>query len=176
MLLKNRINGRFMKLKLLFSFVLVVTAAAANSSAQKKEFVGYEHKGVIYGATLPNGAKDLGGGLLSDENYGVTRFSKGKKFMLWLEKITARDADGIPNWRVKDVLIFPAPKKNQEFLLSYSSECRQNGRENLDLIVLAESVPRTKNYKVIDAWRANLRKEKFEKITTKGIVCRSDAR
>jgi hypothetical protein len=67
---------------------------------------------VIYGATLPNGAKDLGGGLLSDENYGVSRFSKDGKFMLWLEKITARDAKGIPSWRVKDVLIFSKPKTN----------------------------------------------------------------
>jgi hypothetical protein len=163
-----------MKLKSLFSLVLLLVVAA-NLAAQKKAFVGYEHKGVVYGATLPNGAKDLGGGLLSDENYGVSRFSKGRKFMLWLEKITSRDASGIPNWTVKDVLIFPMPKKNQEFLFSYSSDCRQNGRENLDLIVMARFIPKTKTYTVINAWRANVKKEKFEKITIKGIGCRYEA-
>lgn len=156
-----------------FFFLLILFAAAtANLAAQKKEYVGYEHKGVIYGATLPNGAKDLGGGLLSNQNYGVTRFSKGKQFMLWLEKIISRDASGIPSWRVKDVLTFPEPKKNEEFLLSYSSGCRQNGRENLNLIVRAEFISKTKIYKIINAWRANVEKEQFEVIPIKGIVCR----
>lgn len=163
-----------MKLKLLFSLVLIA-AAAANIAAQKKEFVGYKHKGVVYGATLPNGAKDLGGGLLSDERYGVSRFSKGKTFMLWLEKITSRDAQGIPSWTVKDVLIFPKLKKNQEFLFSHSSGCLQNGRESLDLIVMAELQPKRKSYKVINAWRANVKKEKFEKLSNQKIVCQPDA-
>jgi len=163
-----------MKLKLLFSIVLIAVAAA-NFAAQKREFVGYEYKGVVYGATLPNGAKDLGGGLLSDENYGVSRFSRGKNFMLWLEKINSRDADGIPSWAVKDVLIFSKPKKNREFLFSHSSGCRQMGEENLDLIVMAEFLPKTKTYKVINAWRANIAGEKFEKTSKKGIVCQYDA-
>jgi hypothetical protein len=162
-----------MKLKLLFLFVLIVAPLTA-VSAQKKDLIGYKHKGVVYGATLPNGAKDLGGGLLSNENYGVTRYSKGKKFMLWLEKITARDAKGFPSWEVKDVLTFDALKKNQEFLLSYSSSCVQNKKESLDLIVMAELLPKTKNYKVLRAWRANIKKEKFDKISTKGIVCKYD--
>ena len=161
-----------MKLKLLFLFVLIVAPLTAAVSAQKKDLIGYKHKGVVYGATLPNGAKDLGGGLLSNENYGVTRFSKGKKFMLWLEKITSRDAKGFPSWEVKDVLIFDALKKNQEFLLSYSSSCLQNKKENLDLIVMAEFLPKTKTYKVLRAWRASIKKERFDKIMTKGIICK----
>ena len=158
-----------MKLKLLFLIVLV--AAPLTLTAQKNKFVGYRHKGVVYGATLPNGAKDLGGGLLTDENYGVTRFSKGKKFMLWLEKLTSRDKDGVPNWEVRDVLPFDKLKKNQEFLFSYSSQCRQNEKQNLDLIVLAQTVPKSKNYKIVRAWKANTRREKFEKISTKNIKC-----
>jgi hypothetical protein len=121
---------------------------------------------------LPNGAKDLGGGLLSDEDYGVTRFSKGKKHYLWLEKITGRDDDGVPDWIVKDVLEFGVLKKNQEFLFSYSSTCTTGGEdENLDTIVLAEMKPKTKKYKVLKAWKANLLKEKFEKLSVKGIAC-----
>ncbi len=160
-----------MKLFLLIIFITLPTAVVS----QTKKYIGYEHKGVTYGATLPNGAKDLGGGLLSDENYGVSRFSKGGKFMLWLEKITARDPKGIPSWKVKDVLIFSEPKKNQQFLFSHSSGCRQNDRENLDLIVRAEFLPKTKTYKIIDAWRADVRKERFKKVSIKGIVCRYDA-
>lgn len=158
-----------MKIKLLLFLTLLVFSL--NIAAQKKDFVGFKHKGVVVGETLPNGAKDLGGGLLSDENYGVTRFSKGKKHYLWLEKITGRGADGVPDWIVKDVLEFDALKKNQEFLLSYSSTCTTKGAESLDTIVLAEMQSKTKKYKVLKAWRADVRKERFEKISTKGIAC-----
>lgn len=164
-----------MKLRWLFSLVFVF-AVAANVAAQKKEFVGYQHKGVVFGATLPNGAKDLGGGLLSNENYGVSRFSKSGKIMLWLERITDFDADGVPSWKVTDVLTFARQKKNQELLFSYSSNCMQNGRENLDLVVLAELSPKAKTYKIINAWRANIRKEQFEKLSIKGIQCSAVAR
>ena len=134
-----------MKLKLLLLLIFLIIPGIV--SAQKKDLIGYRHKGVIYGATLPNGAKDLGGGLLSNENYGVTRFSKNGKFMLWLEKITGRDASGVPSWKVRDVLSFGKLKKNQEFLFSYSSSCLQNGKEQLDLIVQAEFLPKPKTYK-----------------------------
>lgn len=158
-----------MRIKLFLFFILLTVPALA--SPQKK-YIGYKHKGVLYGETLPNGVKDHGGGLMSNSNYGVSRFSKDKKFMLWLEKITARDAKGVPTWQVKDVLTFDSLKKNQEFQFSYSSICRQNGRENLDLIVLTELSPTKKTYQVIRAWRANLKTEKFEKISEKGIVCK----
>jgi hypothetical protein len=158
-----------MNLKLLILLVLV--AAPLSVAAQQSKFVGYRHKGVTFGETLPNGVKDLGGGLLADENYGVTRFSKGGKFMLWLEKLTSRDKEGIPSWEVKDVLTFDKPKKNRQFLLSYSSGCLQNGKQNLDLIVLAQPSPETKSYKVIRVWKANTARGKFEKASVKGIVC-----
>lgn len=162
-----------MKMKLFF--LLLITTLPTAAVAQAEKYVGYEYKGVVYGATLPNGAKDLGGGLLSNENYGVSRFSKDGKFMLWLEKITARDSKGIPSWKVKDALIFSKPKSSQEFLFSYSSGCRQNGKENLDLIVQAKFLPKTKTYKIINAWHANVKKERFEKVSTKEIVCRYEA-
>jgi hypothetical protein len=159
-----------MRLKLFLLLIFISFPAIA--SPQKKDFIGFRHKGVIYGETLPNGAKDLGGGLLSDDDYGVTRFTKDKKYMLWLEKITLRDSKGVPSWEVKDVLTFDKLKKNQEFLFSYSSGCLQNGKENLDLVVFAELNPKRKRYKIIRAWRANTRREKFEKVPINGIVCR----
>lgn len=158
-------------MKLKWLIFLILAAAPLSLFAQDNKLIGYKHKGVVYGATLPNGAKDLGGGLLSDENYGVTRFSKGKTFMLWLERITSRDKSGVPNWEVKDVLTFDKLKKNQGFLISYSSGCLHNGKPNLDLIVLAEIVPKSKSYKIVRAWKADTSREKFEKLSTKRIKC-----
>ena len=158
-----------MKIKLIIFLMLLALPVFANP--QKTNYKGYKHKGVTYGETLPNGVKDLGGGLLSNENYGVSRFSKGKKNMLWLEKITERDEKGVPSWQVKDVLTFDNLKKNREFLYSYSSSCLQNGENALDTIVMAELSDDKKSYKIHKAWRANHKKEKFEKISTKNIKC-----
>lgn len=162
---------KFKSFLLLALFSINAVAAVAAITTQKNKYIGYKHKGVVYGATLPNGVKNLGGGLLSSEDYGVSRFSVGKKQMLWLEKVTSLDAKGVPNWQVKDVLVFDDLEKNQEFLMSYSSTCTQNGKQNLDLVVRAELQPEKKIYKILEAWRANLRKEKFEKIAVKGIKC-----
>ncbi len=159
-----------MKLKIFFSIILFSLTTFA-APQKKSEFVGYKHKGVLYGETLPNGARDLGGGLLSDENYGVSRFQKGKRFMLWLEKITERDKKGVPSWEVKDVLTFNNLKKNQVFLFSYSSTCTRNGKVNLDLIVMTE-LSTKKTYKVIRAWKANIKTGKFEKTSDKGVICK----
>ncbi|MDQ6786594.1 MAG: hypothetical protein M3033_07215 [Acidobacteriota bacterium] len=159
-----------MKTKIIL--ILLLVALPSFAVTRKPNYIGYKHKGIVYGETLPNGVKDLGGGLLSNEEYGVSRFSKGKKYMLWLEKISSRDAKGIPDWEVKDVLTFDRLKKNQEFLLSYSSNCQQNGKTNLDLIVQAEFVPKDKTYKILRAWKANVKKERFEKISSKAIVCK----
>lgn len=148
------------------------TSAIAAASDEARQFVGYRHEGVKCGERLPNGAKDLGGGLLSNEEYGVTRFIKGKNYMLWLERIVERNEAGVPSWEVRDVLSFPKLKKNQTFLFSYSSPCTENEAENLDLIVLAEFAPKTKTYKVLKAWQANVEKEKFESVSIEKIVCR----
>ena len=158
-----------MKFKIILFLLLSVIPVFANP--QKRNYIGYKHKGVVYGATLPNGAKDLGGGLLANDRYGVSRFKKGAKDMLWLEKIAERDEKGVPTWHVKDVLMFDTLKKNQEFLLSYSSSCTENGKVNLNLVVLAELSINRKSYKILSAWTANLKKEKFEKIGTDSIFC-----
>ena len=159
-----------MNTKIILALFLISLSAFA-SAAPKPNYIGYKHKGVVFGETLPNGVKDLGGGLLSKEDFGVSRFSKGKNFMLWLEKITTRDGKGVPSWEVRDVLTFDQPKKNQEFLFSYSSGCTQNGKSNLDLIVMAEFAPKNKTYKINKAWKVDIKQEKFEKISTKNIKC-----
>lgn len=160
-----------MKIKSLLFLLLFTFPVFAVS--QKPNYIGYRHKGVVYGETLPNGVKDLGGGLLSNEEYGVSRYAKSGNDMLWLEKILNRDAKGVPTWQVKDVLMLDKLRKNQELLFSYSSTCTENGRENLDLIVLAELTPDKKSYKVLRAWNASVKNEKFKKISTKTIRCKA---
>ena len=158
-----------MKIKSLIAILLLASTAAAFS--QRNSYIGYRHKGVVNGQILPNGVKSLGGGLTSNEKYGVSRYTRGKRYMLWLEEIVSRDAKGVPTWVVKNVLTFDNLKNNQELFFSYTSPCTQNGKTNLDLVVKAEFQPRTKTYKVREAWRANTRTLKFEELDTKGIQC-----
>jgi len=40
--------------------------------------------------------------------------------------------------------------------------------------VLAELAPKTKNYKILKAWRANAENEKIEPTTPVGIVCQAN--
>jgi len=136
------------------------------------DYIGYRHEGVRFGEKLPNGAQDLGGGLISDEDYGVTRFKKGDVYMLWFERIISRNKEGVPRWEVLDVLSFKGLKRNQQFLFSYSSPCRLRGKENLDLIVQAEVSPRTKKYIPVKAWLANIETGTFRIIQVTGISCR----
>lgn len=159
-------------MKTIILLIFLLSGFSASTFSQKINYKGYKHKGVVFGETLPNGVKDLGGGLLSSEEYGVSRFSKGKKYMLWFEKIAARDAKGVPNWEVLDVLTFDRLKSNQRFLLSYSSNCQQNNKSSLDLIVMAELLPNKKSYKVVRAWKADIRKQRFEKTSAKSIICK----
>jgi hypothetical protein len=158
-----------MKIKLILFLLLFAVPVLAVS--QKSIYIGYRHKGVVYGQTLSNGVRDLGGGLLTNENFGVTRYAKNGNQMLWLERILERDAKGVPTWQVRDVLMLGKMNKNQEILFSYSSTCTRNGAENLDLIVMAEKSADKKTYKILQAWEADIKSEKFKKASAKGIKC-----
>jgi hypothetical protein len=159
---------RFLTTVFLF---LTLLAASPAVLAQRSQYVGYRHKGVVVGQKLPNGLKDMGGGLLSDDSYGVTRYSKGKKQFLWLEKIVSRDQNGVPTWLVRDVLEFSRLPKNQDFSFSYSSICSNDKVFDLDLVVMTELAADRKSHRVLRAWRANVRTGKFQTAGIKGIRC-----
>lgn len=125
---------------------------------------------------LPNGVKDLGGGIIMDGNkissYGIGRFSKGTTQMLWLELATGEDANGVTGWEVKDVLVFPELTRSQElFFAAGNDACTINGKNDGKLVVFADFSPLKKKYTVRKAWRANLESEKFRPIPIKGIRC-----
>ena len=151
-------------------FLLLFSVAA---SAQKSNYVGYKHKGATLGETLSNGVKSVSGGLTSNNKIGVSRYTKGKKYMLWLEEIVSRDATGVPTWIVRNVLTFDNLKKNQEFHFSYNSPCKLYGKDNVDLIVKTQFLTKTKTYKILEAWKANTKTLKFEEIDTKNVQCKA---
>ena len=159
-----------MKFRLIVLIMLALSASVI-VSAQEASYVGYKYTGVKYNHKLPNGVRDLGGNLLDNENYGISRVKKGKTEMLWLARITGRNSAGVPRWLVKDVLVLPTLKANQEILQGFESPCVINKNEDLGLVVLADYVPKNKTYKVNQAWRADSKTNKFQKIPTKGIVC-----
>ena len=137
-------------MKKITSIAFLVLLFSVAAFAQKSKYVGYKHKGVTLGETLSNGVKSISGGLTSNNKLGVSRYTKGKKYMLWLEEVVSRDANGIPTWVVRNVLTFDNLKKNQEFQFSYNSPCKLNGKDDVDLIVKTEFVPKTKTYKILE--------------------------
>lgn len=151
--------------------ILTVLTLALAAAAQKPSLVGYRHKGVVYGERLPNGARDLGGSLLEDDEYGVTRYELNGRHYLWLEKIVDRDGEGVPSWIVRDVLALGRLRKNQEILFGLGSICTRNRRADQSLIVLAERSKNRKSYKISNVWRASAEREKFEKASVKGVRC-----
>ena len=159
-------------MKKITSIAIFVLLFATVASAQKSKYIGYKHKGAVMGETLSNGVKSISGGLTSNEKLGISRYTKGKKYMLWLEEIVGRDANGVPTWIVRNVLTFDNLRKNQEFHFSYNSPCTLNKKENIDLIVKTEFLPKTKTYKVLEAWKANTKTLKFDEIKTRNVRCK----
>jgi hypothetical protein len=163
-------------MKSVMLIILVLFSASSFVLAQKSEYIGYKRKPIVMGERLPNGVKDLGGGMIIKGNkitsYGIGRFSKGKNQMLWLEFATGENEKGVTSWEVKDVLVFPNFTKNQE-LLFVQSTCTINGKNDESLVVFADFVQKRK-YVVRKAWRTNLKNEKFVSISTKAIKCDYD--
>lgn len=160
---------KFFKLIALISFLVIPLAV----SAQKNKYIGYEYTGVVYQEKLPNGVKDLGGNLLANEDYAVSRMKKGKSEMVWLIKIIDRNADGVPNWKVKNVLTLPKIGKDQQVLRGYNSPCKVGANADTNLIVLADYSAKDKVFTPDKAWRINIRKNSFEEVSTAKISCKS---
>lgn len=152
-------------------FLLATLAVPMFVSAQTGNYIGYKYTGVIYNHKLPNGVIDKGGNLLDNENFGVSRMKKSRTEMLWLTRITGRNSEGVPRWQVKDVLILPGLKKNQQILQGFSYPCTINGKEDLNLVVLAD-VSKKNTFKARKVWRANTKTGKFQIVSARNVDCR----
>lgn len=160
------------KLLVLLVALFVMSYAAL---AQKSKWIGYKFEPVNNGKALPNGWTDIGGAIISnievDPLLAIGRLRKGANEMLWFERSTGQDSNGVTGWEVRDVLEFPNMKKNQDLLYGGAGECYRNKKLDASLVVYADFLARSKSYKVLKAWRANQKTQKFEPILIKGVKC-----
>jgi hypothetical protein len=175
-------KGESMKGPFLFSLLLVAvlwlpsegqnpgpTGQPETVDRQKAQFIGLR-----YGGELPLGYEFIGGALISDpyrdeKQYGVTHASKGKVFMLWLERLTHRDEKGRPFWEIRDVLFLPRLAKGQ--MLFYTN-CSVRGKPDAEVMAITDAPPRGRlSGRVRYAWRANRQTEKVEVLPVEGIKC-----
>ncbi len=168
---------KFSKLLVLALFVLPILAIG---QANRSPYIGYEYKGVVPSATLPNGVKHFGGGLIgkidADQVHGISEVAKGRTKMLWFEVSTGKDASGITGWRVLDVLSFSTLRKTDYLLFSVdpSIECSRNGNPlsaDADIVGVGTILRRQGTFKPSKLWKANLVTEKFEPVSLAGVKC-----
>jgi hypothetical protein len=166
-----------MKFSNLLVIALLVLPILAVGQAKKSPYIGYEYKGVVPSATLPNGVKHFGGGLIgkidADPVHGISQVEKGRTKMLWLEVSTGQDAGGVSGWRVKDVLVFPALTRSDYIFFAGDPAilCRQRGTEIVNLVGVGRIARREAIFRPSRLWVANLRTDKFEPMSLAGVKC-----
>lgn len=99
------------------------------------------------------------------EDHGLFVVSDGENKMLWLSKMTHRDADGNAYWEVKDILELSDMESGTNLLLD---GCSVNGTPDHEIFVLG------RGESIVRAWRANTTLNVFEEIPVTGLECHSD--
>lgn len=128
-----------------------------------ENFINYV--GLTY-LSLPEGLSQGFSLIIQDSSdRGLSLVINGANKMLWLEKISHYDENGVPIWEVKDILSL----SNLESGLTLLPDgCFMNGVPDSEIFVAG------KNGAIILAWRANTTLDKFEAIPVNGITCDSD--
>ncbi len=144
---------------------------------KKSPYIGYEYKGVLPNATLPNGVKHYGGGLIGDIDadpvYGISQLEKGRTKMLWLEVSTGKDSGGITGWHVLDALSFQAMTKSDYLFFAGDPSifCRRQGTEIVNLVGVGKILRRQAVFRPTKLWIADLKTQKFEPTSVAGVKC-----
>lgn len=144
--------------------------ASINSDENDKNnlmnsYIGLKHKN---DGNLPDGLIDNGGWLYEfidpiDDTYICAIISKGNQEMIWLEKVTERDANGSPaEVEVLDVLLLP--KTNHEITMYLIKD-----GQHLDGFGIVRYTDTEYFEDFYQAWRVNLTTEKFEEISIEGL-------
>jgi hypothetical protein len=167
-----------MKLIRLFLIAaLLILPAVVLGQPKRSAYINYEYKGVLPSATLPNGVKHFGGGLIgeiaADPVHGISQVAKGRTKMLWLEVSTGKNASGVTGWRVKDVLAFPALTKSDYLFFAGDPAilCSRKGSAVVNLVGVGRINRRQGSFQPSKLWVANLRTEKFEPMSLTGVKC-----
>ena len=140
-------------------------------------YINYEYAGVTPSATLPNGVKHLGGGMIGDFEadpvYGISQLEKGRLKMLWLEVSTGQNERGVTGWKVLDVLSFPSPRATDHifFYGDPAIDCRRNGAEIPNLVGVGRIMRRQETFKPSKLWAADLIARKFKPVSLAGVKC-----
>jgi hypothetical protein len=124
---------------------------------------------------LPEGFSRRYGLVIWDsDDFSLARISDGERDMLWLAKMTSRDANGHAIWEIKDILVLP--NLDIEVVL-VDDLCMLNGEMNPEIIAIGKTDDRVystrhlPNEKILFAWRANTSLGIFQSIPTKGVEC-----
>ena len=88
--------------------------------------------------------------------------------MLWFDRLTHRDDQGIAYCELKDVLVLPVISKRQ--VLVYAM-CLLNNKPDGEIAAVADQAGVQYFTRVRKAWRTNRTTEKFEPIPVKGVKC-----
>lgn len=152
----------------------------------RQRYIGIEYRSDIppYGTSEPKyGLRRIGGRLVAlgasgvaSPEYAIAHLKEDGTHMLWLEEIIARSPDGLPSFRVIDVLVLPESvatnlRNTNRYLLD-ASDCYLNDRKDLEIVALVTRRSLTAKYTdAVQAWRANRQTGKFESIPPQNVTC-----
>lgn len=168
--MKSIIGGLIISLTICCSLCLSQPGAGAR-------YVNYEYAGVGPSATLPNGVKHLGGGMIGDIEadpvYGIAQTQKGRLKMLWLEVSTGQNERGVTGWKVLDVLAFPRPLATDYIFFTGDPaiDCKRNGDDIPNLVGVGRIMRRQEIFKPAKLWTADLTTRKFKPLALTGVKC-----
>lgn len=103
--------------------------------------------------------------ILNAEDHSLWLTSDGRNDMLWLSKLTERNASGSGFWEVKHILDLSHVESGSSLI---PDGCSLNGEPDSEILVI-----RTDGV-IEQAWRANTTLDVFESVPVDGIECGSD--
>lgn len=166
-----------MKIRYLFLVLLIFACGAKTEKPAPKIAITniQDYIGLRYGQDSNlEGIVYEGGNLLEPLNgveYGVSNVLKDSLNLLWLEKLTHRDAEGKAFWEIRDVLVLPEMSEYEGLLISV---CQLNNYPDPEIIAIGIFTEDENIVKVRKAWRANRQLEKFEEIAADSVICVND--
>ncbi len=149
--------------------------AQQNAAVEKAKYAGLKYRE----SQLPGGLKEGYENTIigKSEDYVLRVMISGKLKMLWLERIISRNPEpsGKRNFEVevKDLILLPtmAPRQILTFDKCYVGKKPYPAERYIGVIVQPSVRQTTEYYRALRAWGVNLKTEKLEEISTRGVKC-----
>ena len=164
-----------MKRYLISIMALTVTSLivflSPNLLAVKKQDLS-KYIGLVY-PPLEDDLVQLSGTLVSNPYddkipYYIAVIEKGDQEFLWFSKAFTQSKNSVLSRQVIDVMPMPKYGDGKAFVTLF---CRLNDEEDREIFAVCKDDGSQYFTHILKAWRANKTTEKFESISTKGIVC-----